>query len=91
MRTKRVVTRSRGIPETLPDPLVPCADPDCGVEFIPARPWHRYHSPRCRARHWSRRAKSPRTASDPSRSPASSPAESTKPRRLTIHCVVELS
>ncbi len=85
MRTKRVLTRSEGIPETLADPLVCCADPDCRVEFIPLRPWHRYHSPRCRARHWLRQKTSaPKTANSPTQA-------APKARRLSIFCVVELN
>ena len=38
--------------ETVPTPLERCADPLCGAEFSPHRPGHKYHSPRCRKRHW---------------------------------------
>jgi hypothetical protein len=58
MRTERVRTRSRAIPETVPDALLRCANPDCGVEFKPVRPWHRYHSTSCRVAHWRRRSNS---------------------------------
>ncbi len=79
MRTKRVHTHSSGIAETVPDALQRCANPDCGVEFVPLRPWHRYHTPVCRARDWNRAKKAapPRTTS-------------AAPRRYIIRCVVEV-
>jgi len=102
MRKQRVLTRSRGTPETLPDPPLRCADPACRLEFTPSRPWHRYHSPRCRARHWLRRKHSPPQPADLSAVVRRTKAEARLPRvppratrgrtkaGLTIHCVVEL-
>lgn len=42
------------MPETAPNPIQRCADPLCGVEFVPRKPWQKYHSARCRTRHWER-------------------------------------
>jgi len=42
------------MPETTLDLLIGCADPACGLRFIPRKPWHKYHSARCRTRHWER-------------------------------------
>ncbi len=83
MRTKRVQTRSSGIPETVSDAAVRCANPECGAEFVPLRPWHRYHTPRCRVRDWTRSKKAA-----PQRTPTKTTA--TSARRYIIHCVVEL-
>ena len=83
MRTKRVHTRSSSIPETVSDARRRCVNPDCSEEFVPLRPWHRYHTPRCRVRDWNRKQKS-----TPGRTPAKTTA--TSPRRYIIHCVVEL-
>ncbi len=38
--------------DTIPTLVLRCADPACGLEFTPHRPGHKYHSPRCRKRHW---------------------------------------
>ncbi|HSC78084.1 MAG TPA: hypothetical protein VLB32_05930, partial [Candidatus Acidoferrales bacterium] len=72
-------THSSDISETVPDALRQCANPDCEVEFVPLRPWHRYHTPACRARHWNRAKKA---------TPAKT--ASAAPRRYIIHCVVEV-
>ena len=69
-----------------------CADPACNLEFTPLRPWHRYHSPRCRARDWSRSKSAP--TSPPEAKNPGPPEPTVVPRTkasLTIHCVVELS
>ncbi len=82
MRTKRVLTHSSGIPETAPDTPQRCANPDCQVEFVPLRPWHRYHTPACRARDWNR---SKKAASQPT----TTRKAAISARRYIIHCLVE--
>ena len=43
------------MPEEAPTPVLRCADPECGIEFIPYKPGQKYHNPRCRKRHWHAR------------------------------------
>jgi len=40
------------MPEEATTPVLRCADPECGVEFVPYKPGQKYHSPKCRKRHW---------------------------------------
>jgi len=47
------------MPGSHPNPVFHCADPACGEEFAPRKPWQKYHSPRCRRRHWGRRQPAP--------------------------------
>ncbi|MEE8199769.1 MAG: hypothetical protein V3R29_01245, partial [Candidatus Acidoferrales bacterium] len=42
------------MPQTTPNPTLRCADRLCGVEFTPRTAWQKYHSARCRKRHWER-------------------------------------
>lgn len=103
MRTKRVQTRSSGITETVSDTPVRCANPDCGAEFVPLRPWHVYHTTRCRVRHWRQQSKSlpkpaglsatarlPRVLPGRTRGRAKAEVQRAKVG-FTIYCIVELS
>jgi hypothetical protein len=86
MRVQRVATQARPIPQSPPDPVLTCANPDCRAPFTPDRKWQKFHSDRCRFRHWSRRDKS---------APTKPHAEGTAPPpprggsgRLVIDCIV---
>jgi len=55
MRPVCIQTHGSAMSETVANLLRRCADPDCGEEFEPRKPWQRYHSPACRRRHsWLR-------------------------------------
>jgi DNA-directed RNA polymerase subunit RPC12/RpoP len=40
------------MPDEATTPVLRCADPTCGAEFVPHKHGQKYHSPRCRKRHW---------------------------------------
>jgi len=90
MRTKRVRTRSQATPETVPEATLRCANPDCAVEFVPLRPWHRYHSTACRVSHWKRRTQ-PGSRKRQTKAVAPHLPKKGGGRRLTIYCVMDLS
>jgi len=91
MRVQRVATQHKATPQTPPDPVLRCANPGCGLEFIPRRKWQKFHSSSCRFRHWNRRQRSAKSVSNQAR-PSPKPTVAQRGKLgLTIQCVMELS
>jgi len=92
MRVQRVATQGKANPQTPPNPVLTCANPDCRLPFTPIRKWQKYHSAACRFRSWNSRKKAP---PEPAvvRLPRV-PPRGTRGRTkagLTIYCVVQVN